>query len=1318
MTSDSSETSDGSISSDDIPIQRLGNDRPSVLPQKPSTPRMPIKPLLNFQTPPQLENTHLAELKGAGPGPFIGGRGDNGNRGGATDNGSGLDTYVKSENSNNKTVSDKRDSQSSSSLSLKRQSDQISISSLSGVKPSPSSLSDISSTLPMLFSTFSQKLYFRGLLYKKNLVSSDGRLASEAKVGNIGVHRDRGFKWEKWWVELWGSILRCWKIPPTFTPFVNSDNIITSELRPSESWIQGVKAEAGMPIYINITDSATDILTFIPPTQSSFRDPSSSSNFISTSEAPPPLPYTFPFTLSSAGSNLFLFASPSSIACNSWVAAIRLSCWESGRLSDWYSWKLLRGPNFRDVWHHSGCIVGCPEWKEGILKEGEIRGRVNYGSEWTDYWCVVRGVIVGGGNSWWINNTSSLGKSFIGNTGNAKWGGFFNKKSSKKSRENSTDSLSVKTGAILIWESRKEYKKGKEPLFKIEQVTSCYGVWPEKIEVVNLGVAGTMKIEGVIAVSDGVDPNSLYGFISKFTPPSPEKLTSIEKLTTLRSPPEFFLLLANNATEMAKWCLAIWNAFGLEGGSNQHDITEVGVIDESRSRSSSPLGWTGIETESLQQKVENTNHSFGRSNITSLLSNPKVPSNWGPLFLTTSEIGVVNMHGSSFAMTKIEYESILADKIKAKREGKSENWVEAVNLGAQNRNRFELDEISHRMSERNSILNTLSTSIEQEHSGDKKENDHIISTATETTTSITDTTSTASKTKSIADVFREKSFHESFVTTDSTFSHENDMIANSNSSSLPPSKPSPTGPLPPVPPRRSSTMRSTSPSSPRTPSIRSVTSNVESLLLKRGDRNGKDLPMHIDITQTSHLAQAESALTNVVLDDNSLQNNSSVSTSPPKSSTVKSDSMSIPSIAPLPSTSSSSPSRALTNQPKVISQKTGIAAAASMAKPLSTPNQSSDNANVKSNVVLAALPQMKEDGTWKWEYQYIDQDEYVEKLAQMSSSNGPPGLNTTPLFNSLGTNSSSLPLPMNAPPIPNIPFISPMMSAPPPPPLPIPPLHPGMNPYINPISSFNMINQPNLGSSPQKYGNHVMPNRSLSPKKSSSSLTSTERNLTISSTSQESLKTRDVDKVQPSKNTNKITSMKDDSSDTDTSESESADDAKIDNEIKNKTRPLPDSVKGKESTSQLSLPLILEPLPFFESLNLNVDSKRTDNKLESIDENGAKKGEKNIETDSVRARKDTDKKDDEQDEKKSIHSSRKLVGKSDDSSNESKHESETEESTESESESESGTEEESDEQPLSSRPIDSSDKVYTFPSLVFFLLFSRSFAFASLLSFY
>lgn len=52
--------------------------------------------------------------------------------------------------------------------------------------------------------------------------------------------------------------------------------------------------------------------------------------------------YTNVLTLNTAGSNLLLFACPSTQALLSWAAALRLAAWEKSRLEEIYSAHLIR----------------------------------------------------------------------------------------------------------------------------------------------------------------------------------------------------------------------------------------------------------------------------------------------------------------------------------------------------------------------------------------------------------------------------------------------------------------------------------------------------------------------------------------------------------------------------------------------------------------------------------------------------------------------------------------------------------------------------------------------------------------------------------------------------------------------------------------------------------------------------------------------------------------------------------------------------------------------------------------------------------------
>jgi CCR4-NOT transcriptional complex subunit CAF120 len=102
------------------------------------------------------------------------------------------------------------------------------------------------------------------------------------------------------------------------------------------------------PAYINVTDAvSTNALVgraavemFLPPFHKFIQVLGSVT--IPASATAPSRKYTNVFTLNTAGSNLLLFACPSTQALLSWAAALRLAAWEKSRLEEIYSAHLIR----------------------------------------------------------------------------------------------------------------------------------------------------------------------------------------------------------------------------------------------------------------------------------------------------------------------------------------------------------------------------------------------------------------------------------------------------------------------------------------------------------------------------------------------------------------------------------------------------------------------------------------------------------------------------------------------------------------------------------------------------------------------------------------------------------------------------------------------------------------------------------------------------------------------------------------------------------------------------------------------------------------
>ncbi|KAJ3076941.1 hypothetical protein HK102_005319, partial [Quaeritorhiza haematococci] len=344
-----------------------------------------------------------------------------------------------------------------------------------------------------LFTTFSKKLYMSNYVYKKNELSPDGKiLLLSSKLGNKG-QPDRGGEWSKWWVELWGSVLHMWRVPDeiavqTYNPLPTVEKICKNELTPDVETIDKIKDSHKTPVYINIMDAVVEMLPFpFQPSQ------------LPGAPAPPPVPYTNFFALSTSGSNVYLMASQSGIQCNAWVAAIRLSCFELARLSELFTLKLLKRPTNVSAWSD----VGVPPFQSALIKsevfwEGPLQARFPFTTEWREFYIVVSSSRLKGNQP--NQTSSSLPKKLLGLKG---------KKQQQPVTATSTEisgANETRRGQILFYETKKDVKKGR-PLLQIPEVSFVYGVWPEKLHMVESGLANIFKVEGTVLVVPNEDPN-------------------------------------------------------------------------------------------------------------------------------------------------------------------------------------------------------------------------------------------------------------------------------------------------------------------------------------------------------------------------------------------------------------------------------------------------------------------------------------------------------------------------------------------------------------------------------------------------------------------------------------------------------------------------------------------------------------------------------------------------------------------------------------------------------------------------------------------
>ncbi|OLY82209.1 hypothetical protein AYI68_g3673 [Smittium mucronatum] len=153
------------------------------------------------------------------------------------------------------------------------------------------------------------KVYFSGILAKKNITAADG---SPFKVRS----------WLRWYVELIGPSLVFWSLTdPKLASIQDSiQDLLSSKYQPDSkqyiSAVENLKSLVKKPNFINISDSCCNIIGKIGNRPSIW-------------------------SLNSSGSNYFLFQAANDFEMNSWVLAIRLSCLDFIIVNELYTSTLI-----------------------------------------------------------------------------------------------------------------------------------------------------------------------------------------------------------------------------------------------------------------------------------------------------------------------------------------------------------------------------------------------------------------------------------------------------------------------------------------------------------------------------------------------------------------------------------------------------------------------------------------------------------------------------------------------------------------------------------------------------------------------------------------------------------------------------------------------------------------------------------------------------------------------------------------------------------------------------------------------------------------
>ncbi|KAJ3274733.1 hypothetical protein HDV01_002255 [Terramyces sp. JEL0728] len=473
--------------------------------------------------------------------------------------------------------------------------------------------------LDSLFKTLNGKFYYCGFVYKLNLLGASGKTLFADNL--TGQAADKNAFWSKWWMELWGPILNLWKVPDELASFSYTASLpiqqsLKNELDPPFELMAAIKQQQNVPVCINISSCVTEIFH--------------SSVSVAFPTAPsPPIPYTCNFALSNAGSNLYLFSSASVVQSNHWIAAIRLAMYELQKLNSLFTYKLLRRPTMVGVWREFGVEPFKSQVFRGEIRhEGALQLRLPYSNTWKQYHVVV---------------TSKIGPEAYETQGGIKLFG--------KKKHMPTD-LS-KRGSLLFYDKASSAKKGKPPVFQIEDIRSICTIWPEKANEAITESVSMAKIEGIFELPSTVDQVTharSRTFTTNFGRGYPE-ITGVEKLNEYISgldnrPPQDVLVLTPSTHELSKWITAILSAFGIDsqGPAIEEELLEISKVPE-KNRSRKDVPW---------------------------------PTQ---LFLSLGEVGGITMPVCSVIETHTTFAHYLRQKITFSKDKKLLNWCEAIAKG-------------------------------------------------------------------------------------------------------------------------------------------------------------------------------------------------------------------------------------------------------------------------------------------------------------------------------------------------------------------------------------------------------------------------------------------------------------------------------------------------------------------------------------------------------------------------------------------------------------------------------------------------------------
>lgn len=322
----------------------------------------------------------------------------------------------------------------------------------------------------------SQKVYFSGPLVRRIERQPDGQRPT----------KDEG--WREVWAQLGGTTLSLWDMKEI-----------------EEASKQGKQVP---PSYVNVTDAFVHV-------HGSVTTPATA-----TSAAQK---YTNVLTLNTAGSNLLLFACPSTQALLSWTAALRLAAWEKSRLEEIYSAHLIR------ITLNDGRDTPTP-LRDGRM-EGWVQIRVAGQTDWKHLWMVI----TAGAHS----NDAGAGESQSSSPS------YTRKKriSSLWTRDQSPTRDSAPARPMLQLFTSNKPKDKKKAVLTLRNISQAFAVYPERPELISRSTL--LKVEGLLGDEEVAGP--------------------------MRNREGWLLIMPEleggnmRASEMLKWLIAIHDAFELYG---------------------------------------------------------------------------------------------------------------------------------------------------------------------------------------------------------------------------------------------------------------------------------------------------------------------------------------------------------------------------------------------------------------------------------------------------------------------------------------------------------------------------------------------------------------------------------------------------------------------------------------------------------------------------------------------------------------------------------------------------------------------------------